>query len=217
MSEQVVSWSMTSSTCRFVLNIVRNAEGAFRVKACEISAPDFTNRSTFGKKNQLEDVLNEDLARSLIARLQDVSDEHQVLSFPEFIVELPGLILAHAHVVAAETRNGVQSILVRFRHFIGALNYAFKATRGLTTSIAEQNERIATDMINDISMPLLNLVRSSAMEISMPMETAKGVIDRLAFRAQEIEFHIELIKRYARSLSLDSPSSFSIEASSVSS
>ncbi|XDA99620.1 hypothetical protein AB1M95_06855 [Sulfitobacter sp. LCG007] len=165
------------------------------VRACEVTSHHFRNRTSFPTLATLEDVIVEKIAaaiRSVISGLP-ATGAH-VLSLPEFLVELPGLALSGVHVLITDVNNGSRNAIFRFKEFLGAVNLAFRPEIGFQQTVTDQNERLATHILADICLPILNLCRYN----QWPDRSGRldDMAKQLADKAEELEFQTELLKRF---------------------
>ena len=185
---------------RLVLNLFRDQNGSYAVKCCEVIGAGFNNRTTFGTRNHIEDVVDDRLAASILNELEDVGPDHRVISLPNFALELPGLLLAHAHVIVSAATSRGQAILVRFRHVVGSIGKALKLDIGLSETPVRDSERMVSEFLQDLALPLLELLRPISNQPSMAFNEAPAAFEHVAARAKEVEVHIELLRRYSNSL-----------------
>ncbi len=176
------------------LNLILRGGQAISVRSCEILGQNFRNRVSFQGVNEINDVLVTSLALALRKSLASVPDDGpHVLALPEFIVEVPGLMLCGAHVMVMKARNGLRNAIVRFREFMGSVNEAFHHDLGFQGTDPSHTERLAASVFNDICLPMLNLCRD--MEFARESGTVKVPAELIA-KAQEFEFQAELLKRF---------------------
>lgn len=183
---------------RLVLKLSRDPAGQVSVLACEVISSSFTNRTVFHGKSGLFDVLVDDLAAAVSRMLQALNGRRQVVSLPEFLLELPDLILSSVHMIVSEAADGAQKILLRFKRAFGHLGGALRARIGFDGPAPAAAEEIATDVLADIATPLLNLCRAPAPNGLREEQRMYQAQQNLADRAEEIAFYAELLKRYVR-------------------
>lgn len=187
-----------SATSKLVLKLERRDNGKIHVVTCEVIGPDFSNRTRFNGNNEIHSVLAPKLADTICKHLERVSERHEVLSLPELVVELPGLSLSSVHIVVAQKQGGAQNIIFRFGNFVGGFNRALRNPLTFENSVADNNDRIATEVLSDIALPFLNLCRHPDIDGLPVQERVAKVHKRMAEKADEIEFYIELVKRFVR-------------------
>ncbi|MEM6341043.1 MAG: hypothetical protein AAF729_07825 [Pseudomonadota bacterium] len=181
---------------KLVLKLKRRLNGSLEVLACEVLASSLTNRTVFHRSMDIFDVLNDRLSQAITRQLDDVGEARQIIALPELLVELPGLTLASAHVVVSKLVDGAQNIIFRFMQFLGSLDAALKPQIGVGGNSASYAEKLATDVLGDIALPLLNICQQTSAAKDAGQEDLKRAHDFLAKRAHEIEFQIELVKRF---------------------
>lgn len=189
----IVPLSSDLSDCVLTLNLAIWEDDSLHVRSCEILGRGFRNRVSFQDTSELEQVLVAKVAHSIRKSMSGLSEGAQVLSLPDFLVELPGLVLSGAHILVMKLKDGKRNAIMRFKEFMGSLNIAFHPNVGFQESYANHAERLATNVLADICLPLLNMCRD--------MEYAQvDAQDRLprgfSERAREFEFQTELLKRF---------------------
>ncbi len=115
------------------------------------------------------------------------------MSLPDFLIELPGLVLSGAHVMVMETKEGVRNAIMRFKEFMGAVNNAFRADIGFHQPYANHSEKLAINVLAEVCLPILNLCRNFE-ELNFSNDRGKAL--NIADRAREFEFQTELLKRF---------------------
>ena len=175
------------------LNLGLGNDGEVSVRSCEVLGRGFRNRTSFQDRNDISEVLVEKLALAIRLCLQTLPEGKYVLSLPEFLVELPGLALYGAHLLVMELKNGLQNAIFRFKEFVGSVNSAFHIDIGFHDPLPTQAERLATNVLADICMPLLNICHE--FKFSDPA-VAAHLPAGFSEKAREFEFHTELLKRF---------------------
>jgi hypothetical protein len=178
---------------RLTLNILLRADDQLELRSCEVKGANFRNRTTFSEHTRLEDILVSTVAAKIRSAFASLPQGTQVLSLPDFIVELPGLVLAGAHILVTDFRDGLRSAIFRVKEFIGGINVAFNCDVGFHDSLTEQNERLATSILCDICLPVLNFFRHGD---GAPLQRMQSDYQQIQDRAREFEFQTELLKRY---------------------
>lgn len=190
---QVPQISSKLSDRTITINLILRGDARISVRSCEVLGRGFRNRTSFQNVAELNDVLVAPLANAIRNSISTISDGAQVLSLPEFLVELPGLALSGAHVIIMEATDGARNAILRFKDFIGSINNAFRPDIGFQEPYATHSEKLAANVLADICLPLLNLCR----EMDFAEIAGRGVptADLLA-KAREFEFQAELLKRF---------------------
>ena len=196
MAEPYFTPSITPvlSNRRLTINL-RQKEGDFvEVQSCEVAGNDFLNRTTFRANRCLEDVFVTRLAEALADLMATLPSGAHMLSKPDFVLELPGAILAGVRLLVSETRNGARTMIVRFKEFLGGVNKLMKAEICGVEEAANRNaENLAVNALVDICVPIMNFCRSAEFEgIGGGGHASRIVEDKV----REFEFHAELLKRY---------------------
>ncbi|UWR22660.1 hypothetical protein [Sulfitobacter sp. S190] len=185
---------------RFVVNLfVKEGETA-QVRSCEVQGDKFRNRTSFTGVCGLNDVFEEKVAEGLRQCMQKLSVETKVLSLPDYVIETRGLILAGAHMMSTYSMDGTIAVILRFKLMIGSVANAFVPALEIDPSTQDEQARLGTLVLSDISMPLLNLCSSMESGLTPDSFDTNALHRRLAERAHEIRFQIELVKRYVDGL-----------------
>ena len=191
MSDDVVKIRLLESTDpRVVTHIVRRDDGRLEVLSMEYTYQDVANRTSFGPGRPIAKVFDPSIVRAFEEAVNGVSGKAEVLSLPDFFVELPDLFLGCARVISAEPVDGQQSILVRFQRFFGSLNTLFTPELGFDTAIGLMTEDLAREMVDGVALPLLD--EAEAAKVGVPFGTdpastfvavhnkAKAILDELS-------------------------------------
>ena len=181
------------ATRRLTINLMMYDDGLVAVQSCETSGSKFLNRTSFRGLSTLEDVFVEELASALRACLNALPKGAHMLSVPEFLVELPGLALSGVRVLVSEPRDGVRSVIMRFKEFLGALNRILKPKVGIDERLSNNTEKLALSALMDICLPIMNFARSPELRA---MDPEGQIQDMLEMKVQEFEFNAELLKRF---------------------
>jgi hypothetical protein len=187
---------------RLSLNLILTESGDVDIRSCEVVGKCFRNRTSFPDYHTLDSVVVNKLADAMKQTLRDLPAGPQVVSLPEFLVELPGLVLSGAHLLVTKVQNGIRSAIFRFRDFLGSVSNMFRDSIGFEGSYADDNAQLATQVLTDICLPILNLCNQ--ME-HMLQETPIPVGIDLRARSSELEFQTELLKRFVMHSAHDAP------------
>ncbi|WP_244462741.1 hypothetical protein [Phaeobacter gallaeciensis] len=185
---------------RFIVNMMAEKGGAPYVRSCEIVSSAFRNRTSFVNTMPLGEVFCDAIADGLNDCVNMLSGETQVISLPSLILEVPGLVLAGAHILTSVNEDGSLSIIIRFRISLGGIGYAFRPDVGFGAGLEDLTREVSAQVLTDLALPLLNVL--SATEAGLvDAESAIGSLSQqLADRVHEIRFQIELVKRYTDGL-----------------
>ncbi|ATG39661.1 hypothetical protein PhaeoP14_01559 [Phaeobacter piscinae] len=197
---------------RFIVNLIADQGEAPHVRSCEVVSPAFRNRTSFVNTMPLDEVFCDAIADGLTDCVNMLSGETQVISLPSLILEVPGLVLAGAHVLSTVDEDGSQSIIIRFRCSVGGIGYAFRPDVGFGAGLEDLTREVSAQVLTDLALPLLNVL-SATEDGLVDAESAIGSLSQqLADRVHEIRFQIELVKRYTDGLERQRRSSQSAEA-----
>lgn len=87
------------SSRKFVINLTMKDDHGPMVRSCELIGKGFRNRTSFGKETALDSVFVKEVANGLRECLEDIGHETKVISFHDFSIETPGLVLSGAHMM----------------------------------------------------------------------------------------------------------------------
>lgn len=181
---------------RFLINIFVPHRGPAEVRSCEMAGNKWRNRTSFTNARKVEDVFSPDIASGLYRLLGNISAKMRILSLPDHLVEVTGLVMGGIQLVTNFAEDGSAVVIMRFKHIIGGIQNAFVSAFGLSDPVAELRDDLAIEVLADLSMPLLDIC--SYVEALGVTEDQLGhpVLRSVAKHAGEIRFQVELIKRY---------------------
>ena len=175
------------------LNLTQDGPEGVSIRSCELLGPGFRSRISFSDFRAIEDVLVARLAQAIAINLRDLPTGAKVLALPDFLIELPGLVLSGAHFMVMELTNTVRNVIVRFNRVTGSINKALKIDVGFAPQVLPQNQALAVSVFSDICLPILNV----CYEIETAMRENGGpYTPQLMEQAQEFRFQTELLKRF---------------------
>lgn len=184
----------------FVVNLQMQAEGAVVVRSCELLHKDFRNRVSFAALQDLFAVFNARLAREIRALVDEFGGARNIVSKPDFVIELPDLKLAGLSFLVSGMKDGMRQIILRFRYFIGSFQSAFVLDLGLSRPTLPHKERIAIESLVDIVGPLYGLALLEDRRVLT--EDERFEVDRalrdLQDKAHVLKFYSDLLIRYVR-------------------
>lgn len=144
----------------------------------------------------IDSIFVESIAAAVKECLSSIKMKNQVVSLPTFAVETPHLVLAKAHIMSSMRSNGESSIILRFNVFLGSHGAAFRPEIGVDRGIVGQVDHVSAAVLCEIAMPLLNLCLSQEIRATDDPAAMQAFLDRLAVESHEIQFQVELIKRF---------------------
>lgn len=188
---------MSSSADMFVLTLRWSPDQDPTVLSCDLIHRDFHNRISFSKRAGLFDVFRPQLARALAEIIDSIQHKRQVLSQPDFQVDLPNLVLGGLRLLVSSAKDGARQIIIRFKHFLGSLQDAFAVDIGLRSAVLPHRERVAVEALVDIVGPLLNLadLRRPNLDEREAMAVEKS-LEELAQNSYMLRFYTGLLVRY---------------------
>jgi len=183
---------------RFILTLQIDLENAVHVRSAEILGAEFRNRVTFNTKTRILDVLDHNLAVSLAESVRKLEKPKEVLSLPDFKFEDHGISLAGIHLISSAMSDGSLQVICRFKHFIGNLFSIVKNDIGFTPLLVDYRNKLATEALTDIAMPLFNIAKALENDV-IPQDghpMARKELQRLDELSCELGFYAEMLKRY---------------------
>lgn len=184
---------------RFVINVMSSSARDFEVRSCEITCDAFRNRTSFQSSISLDEVYKDEVAAGLKTCLRKLSGETEVVALPSFVLEIPGLTLAGAQMVATKTSDDVLHIIMRFRFFVGGINNVFRPKLGFDDALNDHAANLSVRVLSDLALPLLNICEAyKSSLIDVDVDFADFIVG-LSQRSQELRFQVELLKRFVDS------------------
>lgn len=184
----------------FVVNLQVQAEGGVVVRSCELLHKEFRNRVSFTKLPDLFSVFTASLAQEIRNLIDEFGGARNIVSKPDFSIELPRLKLAGLSFLVSAMKDGVRQVILRFRYFIGAFQNAFVMDLGLSNATLPHKERIAIESLVDIVGPLYGLALledKTTLSESERNEVEQALRD-LHNNAHALKFYSDLLIRYVR-------------------
>lgn len=184
----------------FVVNLRIQPEGAVVVRSCELLHKDYRNRLSFTKLPDLFEVFSGRVAKAIKALVDDFGGSRNVVSKPDFEIDLPELKLAGLSFLVSAAQDGVRQVILRFRYFIGSFQSAFLMDLGLSQPTISHKERIAIESLVDIVGPLYGLALLEdrrPLRASEQLEVENALRD-LQGKAHVLKFYSDLLIRYVR-------------------
>lgn len=175
------------------MNLFVRAPDHILIRSCEVVGRSVRSRFSFSETRRIEDVLAGRLAHAIAHNLKSIPQGAHILSLPEFLLDLPGLVLMGAHVMVMEMAQGARSIILRFKEFLGAANNAFIIDVGFHEPAMSPGEKLAMSILEDICLPILNMCHT--LEASA-VEQGHKVSPKIRETAHEFRFQTELLKRF---------------------
>ncbi|MEL6961039.1 MAG: hypothetical protein AAGL89_19070 [Pseudomonadota bacterium] len=186
---------------RFVVNLVAKPRHTVEVRSCEVISANHRNRFSFPLAFSLDEIFVPEVARGISGCLSSLSDKTEVVSLPTLTIEIPGLSLAMAHLIATKAEDGSVAIILRFKMLLGSVSYAFRSNLGIDSSVSDHTAHTSALVLTDIVMPLLDLCSAAEAQGLQNPQDVQSFLDTLVERSAEVRFQAELIKRFVASAS----------------
>lgn len=184
----------------FVIHLMRGTTGVVKVTSVELIMTDLRNRYSFKAGQLIEDVFSVDLASKVQSALTSVRSNDRLISMPDFEVSTNSVIISGLRILVTRLEDGAEAIMMRFRHYIGAIKSAFKFDPAMAIESASMREKIAVEVLRDIVTPLFDVVAFSqavpAHDIDRNHRAIEQRLGRISSRQDEINFYIGLLQRY---------------------
>lgn len=186
---------------KFIVNLLSLAGDEPKLRSCEVTQSHVRNRTSFTKETSLRDVFSDEIAAGLEYCLSKLSQaDTEIISLPSLVLEVPGIVLGGAQVLANNRPDGSINIIIRFKFFFGGINRAFKHDVGFGDTIDDYNARISALVLADIAMPILNLCNAAQAGMFDADQNVRVFVKKMSEKSNDIQFQIELIKRYVDGL-----------------
>ncbi len=202
----------------FVINLHRDASASPVVASVELVLPEVRNRYSFKPRKRLHDVFTADFADSLEAALNRLGADERIVSLPEFVYEIPGLIMSGLRILLTAAEDGSETIMLRIRRYIGTVKSLFRFDPAMAVSSTSVRERIAVDVLEDIISPLFDLISLDVPGMEEIIEkhapAIRKRISELSLRQEEIVFLTGLLQRYVSGCQQDARYQITDEAQS---
>ena len=179
-----------------MINVFVPAKGAAEVRSCELAGNKWRNRTSFTTARKVEDVFLPGISEGLYLLLGKITAKTRVLSLPDQMIGAQGIVMGGIQLVTNFAEDGSAVVIMRFKHIVGGIQNAFISAFGLSEPVAEVRNDLALDVLADISLPLLDLCNYAETGALPTEHKDHPLFRRLALRAGEIRFQVELVKRY---------------------
>lgn len=191
---------MTGINDMLVVNLQVQGEGGLVVRSCELLHKEFRNRVSFTKLPGVRAVFTAKLAAEVEALVGEFGNARNIVSKPDFAVDLPGLKLGGLTFLVSAVKDGIRSIILRFRYFIGSFQNAFVMDLGWSKATLPHKERIAIESLVDIVGPLYGLALLEERRKLTDGERGEieQALNELRGNAHALQFYSDLLIRYVR-------------------
>ncbi|MEM9432467.1 MAG: hypothetical protein AAGA12_00990 [Pseudomonadota bacterium] len=200
LKDRKLELTESSDMDTFVVHLSRGMNGVVKVTSVELILSEMRNRYSFKAGQEIEDVFSIELAAKIQSALTSIGRDDRMVSLPEFEVTSKGLIVSGLRILITRLEDGAEAIMLRFRHYVGAIKSAFKFDPNMTIDSASMREKIAVEVLRDIVTPLFDVVAFSQLAPSDDIDLHRRAIEerlgRISSRQEEINFYIGLLQRY---------------------
>lgn len=197
----LVQLDQNTTRRRFMITLTTTGDDDTAVRSCEVVGPTFRNRTSFGTHSNINDVFVPHLAKSLDDCMARLNGETEVISLSDYHIEIRGLTLAGATVIATKVGEGALHVIIRFQMFIGGVNNAFLQGVGFIEDLDTEADRLSTMVLSELAMPIVNLCEAIRTGVTNG-EDNWAKLDKLGRKlsetSHEISFQIELLKRFVQ-------------------
>lgn len=192
--------SETGESDTFIVNLRRESGGVPMVASVELVLPEMRNRYSFKPRKPLEDVFDLEFAARLNGVLERLADQERLVSVPDFLHEIPGLVMSGLRILVTTADDGAETIMLRIRHYIGAIKKIFAFDPAMSATSYATREKIAVDVLEDIISPLFDLISLDVPGMEEIIEKHAPAIrkrmSQISMRQEEIVFFTGLLQRY---------------------
>lgn len=181
---------------RLIMNIVVQPDGRRFLRSVEVF--DRIKRMRFSfVESTLREVLSLDALASINDLLNGVLGNGRALVSSDVTIQLKNLILEGCDVMVSGGADGVENVMIRFKHYYGRILSLFNDTFAYRDSIADRASEIATDILMNIYTPLFDL--SQYIDQNLPQQGAaaepevSAALGRINEKIKELQFHRMLL------------------------
>lgn len=185
---------------KLVVSLTVSPEGTPLVASCEVIGETYRNRTSWHKPRTIDEVMQPQMAETVMACLGKVTGKSEVISLPHLVLEHTGLVLSHAHLIATAKDCGDLSVILRFKTFLGSLSAVFQPHVDLVNGASAATMAVSDRIMMDISMPLLNFLSLDEQGGLLGKDDAQRLVSQLTDQSHALRFQIELIKRHVARL-----------------
>ena len=177
-----------------VLADPRNASNRALLGAAYLEAGRFQAAATsFGDALALGDTDNRTVLSYALAQTAQGNNAEAIRILDQYEGQLDHADRGLALALAGEPRDGVRSVIMRFKEFLGAMNRILKPKIGFDENLSSNTEKLALNALMDICLPIMNFARSPELKV---MDPDGHIQEMLEMKVQEFEFNAELLKRF---------------------
>lgn len=191
----------------FVVNLRRQHGEVARVASVELRTFEVRNRYSFRKDPTLADIFVDEFAELIERALERLKPDERIVAIPDFEFAKGDLIIGGLRVLITTAENGIESIMLRFRQYIGAIKQAFKFDDSMAIETPTVREKIAVDVLQDILSPLFDLMALDVPGMEEVLEKHGPAIKKrlatISARKDEITFFSTLLQRYVKGCQQD--------------
>ncbi|MEL7117134.1 MAG: hypothetical protein AAGP08_16385, partial [Pseudomonadota bacterium] len=133
----------------------------YQVDSVDIYQPNFRHRLSFSSDKSVGAILAPDLADYVNAILGRIDRDTMVLSEPDAVLDLPGLVLGKLRVLVHTSKTKTRQVIIRFAYFIGGVQAAFRVATHFSLPTISHREALAVAALHDICIPVFDVVSSA--------------------------------------------------------
>lgn len=178
----------------------------YQVDSVDIHQPNFRHRLTFSGNKEVDAILSPRLAAYIADLLNRLDLETMVLSEPDAVVDLPGLVLGKLRVLVHAAKTKARQVIVRFAYFIGGVQAAFRVSTHFDLPTLSHREALAVAALHDICIPVFDVVSSALgglFDDNARQETPRTRLQKLSDVESDLLFYLQLLKRYVSATSVE--------------
>jgi len=177
------------------------------VQSVEFNTGEMITRCAFRAHRRPADVLSPKLAVVVEELVAEAGCEIGILSKPEFMLALPGIVLSGARIMVSRTRAALHYVHLRFHQCFGNVAGVFAAQTRPWRMGHDQSAQIAAETLETVFLPLRNLAAyldalPGATEASGPLEE---VLRGARRRIEDLELYYHMLTEFLSAQEPQSP------------
>ena len=155
------SWLAKSERLeREVVTITLKVEpdGVIIVRSTELIGSGSRARFSFSADAAIEASFQPAAARRVRELVTRVVDQQSMISLPDHVLRIPGLMLAECNVVSADVIDGGQQVMIRFRRYFGDLFSLFAEDYMPRRRLGDATTEHAINLVEQAYLPLVAFI-----------------------------------------------------------
>ncbi|WP_300038493.1 hypothetical protein [uncultured Roseobacter sp.] len=195
--------SESNSTVSILLNAQPDVDGCIsfedaRVVSLEMLGADSKVKFGFRTPKLITELFHANLSDELLTVLIEFGGSGTLLSIPDYVFVMDGLLLAKLRVFGYEQEDGTVNVTIRWAFAEGNILAALKIDSTYLLSHGSTNARLAFDVLECVLEPVFDLTRSQDTNgvFASKIENVDALLLDLQLKRDELEKHAALLKIY---------------------